>query len=64
METKNRSTIQRKIILEELRKVHTHPSAYELYKLVSKKIPNIGLATVYRNLDYLEKKKLGNKTKI
>ena len=54
-EFQNRNTVQRKIILEELQKVCTHPEASEIYKMVKKRLPKIGLATVYRNLDYLEK---------
>jgi len=52
-----RLTKQRKIILEELRKVRTHPTAEEVYKVVKKRIASINLATVYRNLDFLEKDK-------
>lgn len=48
-----RITKQRRIILEELRKVQTHPSADEVYQMVRKRLPRISLATVYRNLDLL-----------
>ena len=48
-----RMTRQRMIILEELRKVHTHPTADELYSMVRERMPHISLATVYRNLDLL-----------
>jgi Fur family transcriptional regulator, ferric uptake regulator len=48
---KFRSTLQRKIILDELRKTSTHPTADELYLLVKKIIPDISLGTVYRNLE-------------
>lgn len=50
-----RMTRQRKIILEELRKVNTHPSADEVYDLVRKRLPRISLGTVYRNLEILSK---------
>lgn len=50
-----RLTKQRKIILEELKKVHSHPTAEEIFEIVRSKMPNISLATVYRNLDVLEK---------
>ncbi len=50
-----RMTQQRKIILEELRKVDTHPSADEVYELVRKRLPRISLGTVYRNLEILSK---------
>ena len=46
-------TRQRKIILEELRKVSTHPSADEVYEMVRKRLPRISLGTVYRNLEIL-----------
>jgi len=48
-----RMTRQRKVILEELRKVNTHPSADELYEMVRKRLPRISLGTVYRNLEIL-----------
>jgi Fur family transcriptional regulator, peroxide stress response regulator len=48
-----RMTPQRKVILEELRKVNTHPSADELYEMVRKRLPRISLGTVYRNLETL-----------
>jgi len=53
-----RITKQRKLILDELRNVHTHPTAKELHKLVLKKNPKIGLATIYRTLDFLEENDL------
>jgi len=48
-----RMTRQRKVILEELCKVNTHPSADELYAMVRKRLPRISLGTVYRNLEIL-----------
>lgn len=48
-----RMTRQRQIILEELRKVDTHPSADEVYETVRKRLPRISLGTVYRNLEIL-----------
>ena len=50
---KHRMTRQRRIILEELRKVDNHPSADEIYEIVRKRIPRISLGTVYRNLEIL-----------
>lgn len=44
---------QRKVILDELRKVDTHPTADEVYDIVRKIIPRISLGTVYRNLEFL-----------
>ncbi len=51
--TKHRLTSQRRIVLEEIRKVRTHPTADEVYQMVRKRIPNVSVATVYRNLDFL-----------
>lgn len=48
-----RITNQRQVILEELRKVKTHPTANELYYMVRERLPRIGLGTVYRNLELL-----------
>ncbi|WP_446008434.1 Fur family transcriptional regulator [Candidatus Electrothrix sp.] len=48
-----RLTTQRQILLEELSKVNTHPTACELYKMVQKRLPRIGLGTVYRNLEIM-----------
>jgi Fur family transcriptional regulator, peroxide stress response regulator len=46
-------TAQRRIILEELRKVHAHPTAGEIHEIVRKRLPRISLGTVYRNLEIL-----------
>lgn len=48
-----RLTKQRKVILEELCKSDSHPTADELYQTVRQRMPNISLGTVYRNLDFL-----------
>ena len=48
-----RMTRQRKVILEELHKVRTHPSADEVYEMVRRRLPRISLGTVYRNLEIL-----------
>ncbi len=48
-----RMTRQRRVILEELRKVCTHPTADELHAMVRLRMPHISLGTVYRNLDLL-----------
>ena len=50
-----RLTTQRQIILEELSKVKTHPTAGEVYDMVRKRLPRIGLGTVYRNLELMAK---------
>ena len=46
-------TNQRKVILEELSKVYFHPTASDVYEMVRKKLPNVSLGTVYRNLELL-----------
>ncbi|NNK55724.1 MAG: transcriptional repressor [Desulfofustis sp.] len=48
-----RLTPQRQVILEELAKVKTHPTANEVYDMVRKRLPRIGLGTVYRNLELM-----------
>ena len=48
-----RLTRQRQIILDELRKSHTHPTADEVYEMVRKYLPRISLGTVYRNLELM-----------
>lgn len=44
-------TIQRESILRELRQSSEHPTADQLYELLRKKLPQISLGTVYRNLE-------------
>jgi len=46
-------TRQRKVILEELLKQNSHPSADEIYQIVRRRMPRISLGTVYRNLEVL-----------
>ena len=46
-------TCQRRVILEELQKVHSHPTVDEIYEMVRKRLPRISLGTVYRNLEIL-----------
>jgi Fur family ferric uptake transcriptional regulator len=50
---KMRLTTQRQVILEELGKVTSHPTANEVYDMVRKRLPRIGLGTVYRNLELM-----------
>lgn len=57
-------TRQRKAILEYLRKVKTHPSADEIFKVVRKNLPRISLGTVYRNLEKMCEKGLIRKIEI
>jgi Fe2+ or Zn2+ uptake regulation protein len=49
----SRMTNQRRKILEYLKSVKTHPAAEMVYREVAKQLPNITLATVYRNLNHL-----------
>ncbi len=49
----HRLSRQRKVILQELCKVDTHPTADEVYDMVRRIIPRISLGTVYRNLELL-----------
>lgn len=48
-----RMTCQRQVILEELKKAKTHPTADQVYELVRQRLPRISLGTVYRNLENL-----------
>ncbi|MBM3200380.1 transcriptional repressor [Candidatus Woesearchaeota archaeon] len=50
---RTRNTNQKLKIVEYLKRVKTHPTAEEVYKQVSKDLPAITLATVYRNLNQL-----------
>jgi Fe2+ or Zn2+ uptake regulation protein len=46
-------TRQRSQILEEVRSNRNHPTADQIYEGVRRKMPNISMATVYRNLEIL-----------
>ena len=46
-------THQRQVILEEIKKDPSHPTADEVYERVRKRLPRISMGTVYRNLDVL-----------
>lgn len=48
-----RNTIQKKLVLDAVRKLHCHPSAEQVYDCVSAEHPTISKATVYRNLNSL-----------
>jgi Fur family ferric uptake transcriptional regulator len=48
-----RNTPQRRVILEELCQLNSHPTAAELYAVVRRRLPRISLGTVYRNLEVL-----------
>lgn len=59
-----RMTHQREIILQELSRCGTHPTADDLYEQVRKKLPRISLATVYRNLEILSEAGLIKKLEV
>ena len=48
-----RKTRQRQVVLEELTKLTSHPTAAELYEITRARLPKISLGTVYRNLELL-----------
>lgn len=50
-----RNTRQRRVVLEELRKVTSHPTAAELFDLTRRRMPGISLGTVYSNLELLSR---------
>lgn len=51
--TELRNTRQRQVIVEELEKLSSHPTATELFQIVRERLPHISLGTVYRNLEIL-----------
>ena len=53
VEKTRRNTQQRRVILEELRKLTSHPTAAELYEIARRRLPKLSLGTVYRNLELL-----------
>lgn len=63
-EAKLRMTAQRKVILEELKKLKSHPTAAELCHLVRNRMPRVSLGTVYRNLDILSQQGLVRKLEV
>jgi len=48
-----RNTIQRKIVLDTLKRLENHPTTEELYIEIQKSYPTISKTTVYRNLRLL-----------
>jgi Fur family transcriptional regulator, ferric uptake regulator len=54
-------TEQRQVILEELKKVSSHPTADEVFHIVRQRLPRISLGTVYRNLEILYENNLVHK---
>lgn len=59
-----RETRQRVMILDELRRTKTHPTADELHQVVRRRLPRVSLGTVYRNLELLSKLGLIQKLEI
>jgi len=53
MASRVRKTIQQKLILEAVRALHNHPTMDQVYEEVRSRYPEIGKATVYRNLSQL-----------
>ena len=53
-----RMTRQRQMILDEVKRNTSHPTADEVYRRVRRRLPHISLATVYRNLDLLRQHEL------
>ena len=56
-----RKTAQRQAIMDELFNQLTHPTATELHRAVRKRISNISLGTIYRNLESMVKGGLARK---
>lgn len=51
-------TPQRRLILQTLETLTSHPTAEELYHLASQQDPSLNLSTVYRTLRWLEQEDL------
>ncbi len=50
---KNRNTLQRRLVLETVQRMHNHPTADEIYREIAAENTLISKATVYRNLKIL-----------
>ena len=48
-----RNTIQRSLVLDAVNRLADHATAEEIYRYIAQNHPNIGKATVYRNLRQL-----------
>jgi len=57
-------TRQRRVILEELRNIGSHPTADEVYRMVRRRLPRISLGTIYRNLEILSESGLIQKLEL
>jgi len=53
-----RCTVQRRVILEAVMDLDTHPSADQIFDVVAERIPGISRTTVYRNLESLDRMEL------
>jgi len=53
MTARVRKTIQQKLVLEAVRSLRNHPTMEQVYDEVCCRYPEIGKATVYRNLSQL-----------
>ena len=51
----HRNTLQRKIVLDTLRELKTHPTIDELHTKINENYPAVSKTTVYRNLRILAK---------
>lgn len=59
-----RRTEPRRVILQEIKNLTSHPTADEIYDLVRKRIPRVSLGTIYRNLEILSREGLIQKLDI
>lgn len=50
---KIRDTKARRVMIEEIKKVYSHPTADDIYVMVKKRVPRVSLGTIYRNLELL-----------
>ncbi len=57
-------TIQRQIVLDCIRMSSEHLTAEQIYNDVTKKMPQIVMATIYNSLNYLEKEKYIRRIKL
>lgn len=53
MEKGGRLSYRREMVMEVLSKKNFHPTAEEIYHIIKAEMPNIGLATVYRQIEKL-----------
>jgi Fur family ferric uptake transcriptional regulator len=59
-----RMTPQREVILQEVEKADSHPTADQIYARVRKRLPRISLGTVYRNLEVLSQRGMIRKVEV